>query len=190
MSTGLDFPLFRRAEQAGVLDGASAVIVASTATGKSYIGQEAIARAIGRGERGPHAYLVPFRSLAVEVRETLETRFAPLGSRVLIDESALDLLPTGVVYHPRRRAEGAAAGDRDCVPRAPAAVDRLHADARRGCEPARGRRGRARRLSLRGDPRQETPVAPAKRRDPQHARARRAPPHRPYRGAVDASMSV
>lgn len=77
-----EFPLFARAQRAGVFDGESAVIVAPTATGKSHIGREAIARALSRGQPGPHAYLVPFRSLASEVGEMLQETLGPSGTTV------------------------------------------------------------------------------------------------------------
>ena len=51
----LRFPLFERAERTGVLDGGSAVIVAPTATGKSYIGREAICRAVRSGDGATNA---------------------------------------------------------------------------------------------------------------------------------------
>lgn len=66
-SAGLRFPLYEKAERAGVLDGASALLVAPTGTGKSFIGREAIRRALLRRAPGTHAYLVPFRALAEEV---------------------------------------------------------------------------------------------------------------------------
>lgn len=61
------FPLFDRAERAGMLDGGSALIVAPTATGKSHIGREAIVRALGRRPDGTEVYLVPYRALAEEI---------------------------------------------------------------------------------------------------------------------------
>jgi helicase len=63
----LTFPLFERAVERGVLEGQSALIVAPTATGKSFIGYEVIRSALERAKPGPHAYLVPFRSLANEI---------------------------------------------------------------------------------------------------------------------------
>jgi replicative superfamily II helicase len=65
----LHFPLFDRARQSGVFDGKSALIIAPTATGKSYIGREAIRRAIERKDAGTHVYLVPYRALADAVFE-------------------------------------------------------------------------------------------------------------------------
>ncbi len=82
--TELEFPLVRRAAQMGILDGASAVVVAPTATGKSYIGREAILRAIRRGESGTHAYLVPFRALAAEVYDDFETSLTGTNARLRI----------------------------------------------------------------------------------------------------------
>ena len=67
----MTFPLFERAVERGVLEGKSGIIVAPTATGKSFIGCEVIRSAPIKirqeKARGPHAYLVPFRSLAGEV---------------------------------------------------------------------------------------------------------------------------
>jgi replicative superfamily II helicase len=68
----------------GILDGKSALIVAPTATGKSFIGREAICRAIARGEKGVHAYLVPFRALAREVFESFVEDLAGTNARVRI----------------------------------------------------------------------------------------------------------
>lgn len=77
----LRFPLYERAQEAGVLDGGSALIVAPTGTGKSFIGRQAIVRALQRGTPGTHAYLVPFRALADEVytafSELLESAEVP-----------------------------------------------------------------------------------------------------------------
>jgi helicase len=63
----ITFPLVQRAEALGILDGKSALIIAPTATGKSYIGRLAIQRALDKKTGATHAYLVPFRSLAAEV---------------------------------------------------------------------------------------------------------------------------
>jgi KaiC/GvpD/RAD55 family RecA-like ATPase len=51
----LRFPLFERAERAGVLEGGRAVIVGPTATGKSYMGREAICRAVRSGDGATNA---------------------------------------------------------------------------------------------------------------------------------------
>jgi len=82
--TEVEFPLYRRADTMGVLDGGSALIVAPTATGKSYIGREAIVRALRRGEPGTHAYLVPFRALAAEVYDAFQELLAGTDARVRI----------------------------------------------------------------------------------------------------------
>jgi len=81
-STG--FPLVTRAEQAGVLDGRSALIVAPTATGKSYIGREAILRALRRGPLGTQVYLVPYRALAEEIYHGFLAELAATDCRVRI----------------------------------------------------------------------------------------------------------
>jgi helicase len=79
-----DFPLYERARSAGVFDDASALIVAPTATGKSYIGRDALRARFQRGVPGTHSYLVPFRALAEEVFERIRTLFEPDGARVRI----------------------------------------------------------------------------------------------------------
>lgn len=85
MSTdGLIFPLVNRAEAAGVLDGQSALVVGPTATGKSYIGQQAIFRAVTRREPGTNVYLVPFRALASEIYDTFLELLAGTSARVRI----------------------------------------------------------------------------------------------------------
>jgi hypothetical protein len=72
----LRFPLHEKARRFGVFDGQSALIVAPTATGKSHIGQQALCRALERGDPGTHAYLVPYRALAEEIYD----RFLALQS--------------------------------------------------------------------------------------------------------------
>lgn len=78
---GFRFPLFEKVRQMGVLDGGSALIVAPTGTGKSFIGRQIVLRALQRGTPGVHAYLVPFRALADEVfaafSEALESTAFP-----------------------------------------------------------------------------------------------------------------
>lgn len=78
------FPLFERAEAMGVLDGKSAIVVAPTATGKSYIGREVIRRALHRRELGTHAYLVPYRALAAEVYDSFLELLQGTNARVRI----------------------------------------------------------------------------------------------------------
>ncbi len=80
----LQFPLYERADDLGVFNGGSALIVAPTATGKSHIGRAAICRAIERDEEGAHAYLVPFRALASEVYDTFADLLADTKARVRI----------------------------------------------------------------------------------------------------------
>ena len=81
---GSCFPLFERATKLGLLDGASGLLVAPTATGKSYIGREAICRALRRADlRGrPHAYLVPYRALAAEIYDSFLSLVAGTSARV------------------------------------------------------------------------------------------------------------
>lgn len=77
------FPLFDRAEQAGLLDGGSGLVVAPTATGKSHIGREAILRALEKGAHaGLHAYLVPFRALAAEIYDGFTASLDGPGARI------------------------------------------------------------------------------------------------------------
>lgn len=72
MTSDLRFPLFERAEKAGVLDGASALVVAPTATGKSFLGRQVLCRAASK--RGTvNAYLVPYRALAAEIFDTVRS---------------------------------------------------------------------------------------------------------------------
>lgn len=77
------FPLFERADLAGLLDGGSGLVVAPTATGKSHIGREAIRRALESGENtGLHAYLVPFRALAAEIYNGFAASLDGTGARI------------------------------------------------------------------------------------------------------------
>jgi len=77
------FPLFERADRTGLLDGGSGLVVAPTATGKSYIGREAIRRALENGAHtGLHAYLVPFRALAAEIHDDFAAALNGTGARI------------------------------------------------------------------------------------------------------------
>jgi len=67
---GTVFPLFEKASKAGVLDSGDGLIVAPTATGKSYIGRAILQRAVQRGEKAVNAYLVPYRALASEMYDS------------------------------------------------------------------------------------------------------------------------
>jgi helicase len=80
----LCFPLFERAKELGLLDGGSGLVVAPTATGKSYIGREAVRQALSRGDLAgrPHAYLVPYRALAAEVHDDFLAMLAGTQARV------------------------------------------------------------------------------------------------------------
>ncbi len=75
----IDFPLFNRAEDAGLLADGNGLIVAPTATGKSYIGRTIIREAVARGESGVHVYLVPYRALASEMHESFKREFEADG---------------------------------------------------------------------------------------------------------------
>ncbi|MDI6639057.1 MAG: hypothetical protein QME82_09170, partial [Bacillota bacterium] len=70
------FPLFEKAEAAGVLATGNCLIVAPTGTGKSYIGRTILKDAAVRGEPGVHVYLVPYRALAAEIYESFVRELA------------------------------------------------------------------------------------------------------------------
>jgi helicase len=84
------FPLFERADQLGLLDGESGLVVAPTATGKSHIGREAICRALNRSAANHgasnhstlHAYLVPYRALAAEIYDNFLTALNGTNARI------------------------------------------------------------------------------------------------------------
>jgi len=63
----MSFPLFNNALQAGVLQTGNGLIVAPTATGKSFIGRRVIHAALEAKEKDVHAYLIPYRVLANEM---------------------------------------------------------------------------------------------------------------------------
>jgi len=73
------FPLFERARSAGVLETGNALIVAPTATGKSYIGRLILRSAARRHEPGVHVYLVPYRALAAEVFDSFQEELTADG---------------------------------------------------------------------------------------------------------------
>ncbi len=77
---GRRFPLYEKARAAGVFATGNCLIVAPTATGKSYIGRTILEQAVLRGEPGVHAYLVPYRALAAEIYESFMRELAE-GSR-------------------------------------------------------------------------------------------------------------
>jgi hypothetical protein len=95
----IEFPVFKRAERAEAPDGKSALIVAPTAAGKSYIRQRAISHALDRREGGTHAYLFPFRALADEVFDTFRLNSAAgsypcdCGDDIRLGEAPCTLLP-------------------------------------------------------------------------------------------------
>jgi len=73
------FPLFEKARQAGILESGNALIVAPTATGKSYIGRTILRSAVTRRETGVHVYLVPYRALASEMYDSFRSELAAAG---------------------------------------------------------------------------------------------------------------
>jgi replicative superfamily II helicase len=79
-----EFPLCVRADSAGILDAGSALIVAPTATGKSWIGREVIRRAVASDTDHTHCYLVPFRALAEEMYEGFVQTLDGTGARIRI----------------------------------------------------------------------------------------------------------
>jgi replicative superfamily II helicase len=75
------FHLFNKVRDTGAIQSGNAVIVAPTATGKSYIGRTILRSAVANKEPGVHVYLVPYRALASEMydsfcRELSETNVA------------------------------------------------------------------------------------------------------------------
>jgi len=80
------FSLFEKARQAGVLESGNALIVAPTATGKSYIGRTILRSAVARREQGVHTYLVPYRALATEMYDSFmrELDSDHVGARVRV----------------------------------------------------------------------------------------------------------
>lgn len=75
-SSTFAFPLFERARSRGILDGKSSLIVAPTASGKSYIGRQIIQNALRERNGTIHAYLVPYRALASEIFDDFTESFA------------------------------------------------------------------------------------------------------------------
>ncbi|MDD5308622.1 MAG: DEAD/DEAH box helicase [Deltaproteobacteria bacterium] len=74
------FPLYQRAAERGVLQGRSALIVAPTATGKSYVGREFARAAVQAGLPGTSVYLVPYRALAQETYDRFVAERAARGT--------------------------------------------------------------------------------------------------------------
>lgn len=64
------FPLFEKARKSGILESGNGLIVAPTATGKSYIGRTILIHAVKNKEPGVHVYLVPYRALASEMYDS------------------------------------------------------------------------------------------------------------------------
>lgn len=73
------FPLFDKAQKNGVLETGNALIVAPTATGKSYIGRAILRHAVQRREGGVNAYLVPYRALASEMYDSFISELNAAG---------------------------------------------------------------------------------------------------------------
>lgn len=80
----MSFPLYTRALQQGILNGKSALIVAPTASGKSYIGKEIIINNLREKVDGSfvHAYLVPYRALASEIYDDFMDRLKDDETRI------------------------------------------------------------------------------------------------------------
>ena len=80
----MTFPLYERAVERGVLEGRSALIVAPTATGKSFIGHQVVPGSLPTEKDRSAAYLVPFRSLANEVYDHFHDLLGPTDYRLRI----------------------------------------------------------------------------------------------------------
>ena len=76
----MKFPLFDKAVQAGVVQSGNGLIVAPTATGKSYIGRRVIGAALEANEKGVLAYLVSYRALASEMSPEVSQGSKPCQS--------------------------------------------------------------------------------------------------------------
>lgn len=74
-----NFKLYERAVAAGVISTGNGLIVAPTATGKSYIGRSVIREAVKNHLGGVHAYLVPYRALAQEMYESFKRELQSEG---------------------------------------------------------------------------------------------------------------
>lgn len=83
-SNGAVFPLFEKARRAGVLDTGDGLIVAPTATGKSYIGRAIFRQAVQRREKGVNAYLVPYRALASEMYDSFLRELEETGTAATV----------------------------------------------------------------------------------------------------------
>jgi helicase len=84
------FPLYEKARRAGVLETGSALIVAPTATGKSYIGRAILRQAVQRREGGVNVYLVPYRALASEMYDSFLRELAKAGIQATVRLSTGD----------------------------------------------------------------------------------------------------
>jgi superfamily II DNA/RNA helicase len=86
MNKGSKFTLFDKSLAAGIIESGNAVIVAPTATGKSYIGRAILRSAVANKESGVHVYLVPYRALASEMYDSFgcELSEANIAARVRV----------------------------------------------------------------------------------------------------------
>jgi len=84
------FPLFDKAREAGVLETGNALIVAPTATGKSYIGRAILSGAVKRKEEGVGVYLVPYRALASEMFDSFTRELSQAGVAATVRVSTGD----------------------------------------------------------------------------------------------------
>jgi len=73
------FPLFEKARKSGILESGNGLIVAPTATGKSYIGRTILIHAVKNKEPGVHVYLVPYRALASEMYDSFGRELRAIG---------------------------------------------------------------------------------------------------------------
>jgi len=74
---------------AGLLDGKSVLVSSPTGSGKTFVGELALLRAVCEGSRG--IYLVPLRALAVQVTDKLRERYEKRGIPVAMSTGDFEL---------------------------------------------------------------------------------------------------
>jgi helicase len=79
--SGLNELQVKAVNEARVLDGASLLVVAPTSSGKTFIGEMAVARAVSEGHKA--VFLVPYRALVSETFDTFSRQYEASGLRVL-----------------------------------------------------------------------------------------------------------
>lgn len=78
---GLNTLQIRAVNDFRVLDGKSALVVAPTSSGKTFVGEMAAARSVSAGRKA--VFLLPYRALVNEKYEQFEELYGPLGIRVV-----------------------------------------------------------------------------------------------------------